>query len=38
MNKLDSHDITGLVRYAIRRGLIQPGLAWWITAYQIRAG
>jgi DNA-binding NarL/FixJ family response regulator len=31
MNKLHVHDIQGLVRYAIRRGVIEPAVAWFIV-------
>jgi DNA-binding NarL/FixJ family response regulator len=33
MSKLDVRDIAGLVRYAVRRGLIKPAMAFW-TAIQ----
>jgi two-component system response regulator NreC len=29
MEKLNIHDTAGLVRYAIRRGLIQAAIGWW---------
>jgi DNA-binding NarL/FixJ family response regulator len=32
MNKLDVHDVAGLVRYAVRHGLIDAGLALWLMA------
>jgi DNA-binding NarL/FixJ family response regulator len=38
MNKLHIHDIPGLVRYAIRRGLIQPALVWGVIVQQTLAG
>ena len=37
MKKLDIHDVPGLVRFAVRRGLIQPIVACWFVVDQILA-
>ena len=38
MDKLDIHDRAGLVRYAVRRGLIQPAIAAWAILNRVVDG